>query len=115
MATSVPKRSAGAILSNIPDGIRLIDDVVDFEYVFVVDFAQFFVNLLFFVDVIQIRLILLYFADRYGVVEVTIEGAEDLSFNDSTCAKFPSPISSALLSSYSFLKNWERIRIDLTL
>jgi hypothetical protein len=62
----------------------MVDDVVDFEYVFVVDFAQLFVNLLFFVDVIQISLVLLDFADCDGVIEVTIEGAEDLSFKEST-------------------------------
>ena len=67
--------------------------------------------MLLFIDIFHVCLTLLDFADGDRVVEVIIEDSEDLAKTRRTCAKFPSPMSSALLRSNYFLKWFDLILI----
>lgn len=67
--------------------------------------------MLLFIDIFHVCLTLLDFADGDRVVEVIIEDSEDLAKTRRTWAKFPSPMSSALLRSNYFLKWFDLILI----
>lgn len=78
MTQRVPEGTSRAVLSDVPDYIRLVDDIVDLEYVFIIDFSQLFVDQLLLGDVLQVSLALLHFSNGHGVVELAVEDAEDL-------------------------------------
>lgn len=111
MNESVPQGASRAILSDVPDSLCLINNIVDFEYIFVVHFPEFFIDMLLFIDIVHVCVALLDFADGDGVVKVIIEYPEDLAKTRCTCAKLPSPMSSALLRSNYFLKWFDLILI----
>lgn len=67
--------------------------------------------MLLFIDIVHVCVALLDFADGDGVVKVIIEYPEDLAKTRCTCAKLPSPMSSALLRSNYFLKWFDLILI----
>lgn len=75
----VPQRSSRTILSDVPYDIWLFDDIEDLEDVFVLNLAEFLVDLLLLGDVLKVALTLLDLADSDGIVEVRIKDAEDLS------------------------------------
>lgn len=79
LTSNIPKRSSRAILSYVPHGIWLLDDIEDLENVLVLNFSQFFVDLFFFGDVLDVRHALLNLADGDGIFQVAVENTEDLN------------------------------------
>ncbi len=78
MSRAVPQRPSRTVLGDIPDGIRLLDDIVDLEDVLIVDLPQFLVDLLLFGDVIGVTHALLNPSYRQALLQLRIEHPEDL-------------------------------------
>ena len=100
----LPKGAAFAIFSYIPDAGWGLDNVENFENVLVLYSPQLLVDSLLFLNILALAQIPVDPTDGQVGLWFSIEHSENLLKTKWTWAKFPSPISSALLTSNSFLK-----------
>lgn len=110
---TIPKRSSRTILGDIPHCFLLVDDIVDFEYVFIINFFELLIDKFFFVNIFYVGLTLLNLPNSDRFILLIIIYFVNLPRNEDTCAKLPSPMSSAFCKSYYFLKWLDLIFITI--
>ena len=103
----IPQRSSLTKFSNVPNRGRSLDNVINLENVLIFDLLEFFIDNFLFFDVLTFPLISVNSSDSQWIIDFHIKDTIDLHRRRWTCAKLPSPISSALFRSNSFLKYLE--------
>ena len=99
MREGVPEGAARAVLGDVPDGVGLIDDVVDLQDVLVLHLPQLLVDLLLLRDVLGLPQALLHPPHRQVVIQLRVENTEDLHRPTPTSANVPRPTSYAFARS----------------
>lgn len=100
----LPEGTSFTVFGNVPNTSFALDNVEYFENMLVLDSTQLLIYGFLFFDVFALAEITIYSPYCQIALGFGVEYSEHLLKTIITCAKLPYPISSALLTSNSFLK-----------
>lgn len=103
----VPQRTTFAVLCDVPNACGTFNDVKYFEYILILNPSQLLIYRFFFLYILFLSQISIYPTDCQIALRLWYKYSVDLFYYAFTCAKLPSPISSALLTSNYLLKKLE--------
>jgi hypothetical protein len=109
----VPEGTARTVLGDVPDGVGLVDDVVDLQDVLVLHLPQFLVDLLLLRDVLRVGQAFLHPPHCQVLLQLRVEHPEYLRPLTATYAKVPFPTSYAFPRSNSRFKYGDLILIKI--